>query len=123
MTATLELEKVLEDKTIGYGERESKIFAIKFLGNFLERPLIKWSGLTDIIQKAAQQAYWTTFTDDSGYIENGLGLMSLKEQWEKYPDKRRAIVSCLNYFYSGNWIMQANVKEIAKEIGLEKEYR
>ena len=96
----------------------------KFLGNLLEKPSVKCSGLEEVFTKCAQNTYFTTFTDDSDYLYGSLGLIALKEVWDKEPSKREAIINCLDHFYIfGNWIVRMHVNDLAKEIGLEKDYK
>jgi hypothetical protein len=104
---------------LSYGTRESKKYGLRYLGNFLENPVIKKSGLAELIRTSAENVYWTTFTDDSGYVDDGLKLMALKKYW---PEKKEAIKMCLDFFYGTNWIVSLHVHDLAKEVGLEKDY-
>lgn len=107
-----------------YNTLAIKSFGENFLRSLLDEPCVKESDLLDIIRDSAERTYFTTFTDDSDYLYDSIGLMALKEIWDNEPDKRNAIVSCLDHFYSsGNWIVKMHVNDLAKEIGLEKNYK
>lgn len=109
-------------ENMNYTESQARDYAAKFLGDFLERPTIRKSGLGPLIQQCAERTYWTTFTDDSGYVPGSLGFREFKKVWEKHPDKRKAVREALDLFYGSNWIVQLHVQDVAEEIGLARRY-
>jgi hypothetical protein len=111
-----------ETETISYAQQVRMKWADDFLGNLLERPPIKQSGLEKLFREAAVSAYNTTFTDDSDYIYDGIGFMALKDIWDADPSKREAIKCGLDHFFGGNWIVKEYVRDIAKVIGLAARY-
>ncbi|MBT4136161.1 hypothetical protein HOD75_00270 [archaeon] len=107
-----------------YTERVSRRHGEKFLGSLLDELVVKESELGEFFRECAIQTYWTTFTDDSDYLYDTLGLMALKDVWESEPNKRDAIVCCMDHFYgAGNWIVKMHVNDLASAVGLEDNYK
>lgn len=107
---------------LDYAEKQAQDYATKFLGDFLDRPAIKQSGLEPLIKRCAEGVYFTTFTDDSGYVPGSLGFRAFKDQWESHPEKRKAIMEVLDYFQGSNWIVNLHIQDVAEEIGLTRRY-
>jgi hypothetical protein len=115
-----------DTETLSYTERRIIEHGRELLGDLLDRDVVKESGLADLFREAAEQAYWTIH-EDSYPIKDGMGLMALKEPWEKGDaTKREAITLALDRFFinpRGNWIVRGYVADFAKKIGLGERYK
>ena len=104
---------------------DEKRWADRFLGDLLEKPPVKGSGLERIFHNIAKRAYFSTI-DDYDFTPEEIGLMGLRNVWDERPETREAIVYGLDkFFYNSrsNLFIKAYVKKFAEKIGLDARYK
>ena len=86
---------------------EEEKFSGQHMSELLSNPEISSKqGLTQILKTIGRQMYFTTFTDDSGSVEDGIKLSLLQD----YPSEITAI--CLRHINKkGNYIVEGYVEE------------
>ncbi len=102
----VDLTKIaLEDPGEDYGRNQQRAYALDYLKFFAEKNPKIPKKFWPIIVRAAEQMYWTTFTDDSGYIPGRMDFTPL----DNLPKNIRNEV--VNVLYGGNWITQGHLDD------------
>jgi hypothetical protein len=106
----IQLEESLETSFIRPELKHAKEILESIPERLLRHPLLRKRALS-----IAKQMYFTTFTDDSGFLpkHDQLGLLALRE----YSDQKAAL-ELLGYINRlGNWIVKECVKEYLENTG------
>jgi hypothetical protein len=99
-----------------YSSRQMKRHARMLLGDQLDQPPLNTSSLHREFREIAGSTYWTTFTDDSDYIEDGISLSLLVTSYLNHPESRDEIKHFVDNVLTGNWIVNSYRRDFWESI-------
>jgi hypothetical protein len=107
----------LDTVTSGYNDLQRRKHALMMFSDLANDNRITPQCWEDLI-KIGEDAYGTTFTDDSGYVQGSHRFNLLN----KHGTELRKMLT-KEIYYRGNWIIKSHVMDFVKENNMKVEFK